>query len=74
MIYYAYQTGLPILPHPAFVRGLTCYLCGEAECRESMPHGVHPDWLKFIELHGSDSFSKQRILECEALPDRRSPE
>ncbi len=40
----------PYVGHPKFVRGKTCYMCGEAECRESMPHGNHPDWIAFVAM------------------------
>jgi hypothetical protein len=50
----------PYLPHPGFVRGETCYMCGEPGCRESMPHGNHPDWLRFLEVNGPDPFGKLR--------------
>ncbi len=43
--------GLPAyVPHAGFVRGKTCYMCGEASCTEAMPHGNHPDWLAFLSM------------------------
>lgn len=65
----------PFAPHPGFVRGSTCYQCGEAlsKCTVGMPHGVHPDWLLFIAINGPDPFGTQRAAECEALPDRLRP-
>jgi hypothetical protein len=28
-----------------------CYMCGSLTCRESMPHGIHPDWLAFVAMY-----------------------
>jgi hypothetical protein len=38
------------IPHPGFVKGATCFMCGERGCHESMPHGNHPDWLAFVAM------------------------
>jgi hypothetical protein len=38
------------IPHPGFVKGETCFMCGERGCHESMPHGNHPDWLAFVAM------------------------
>jgi hypothetical protein len=38
----------PTSPTPGIVRGEACYMCGERNCHESMPHGNHPDWLAFV--------------------------
>jgi hypothetical protein len=51
----------PYYPHPDF-KGPgtgTCFMCGSDNCHESMPHGNHPDWLAFVEMHGPDPFGKK---------------
>jgi hypothetical protein len=40
----------PYVPHANHVCGKTCPYCGEVSCRESMPHGNHPDWLAFVAM------------------------
>jgi len=64
----------PYFPHPNFVKGSTCYMCGEADCRESMPHGNHPDWLLFCAQNpGPDSpWGTEHRLKIEAAAARRS--
>jgi hypothetical protein len=46
-IYLTACPDVPYVPHAGFVRGETCYMCGEPDCRESMPHGNHPLWEEF---------------------------